>query len=229
MKTIGVIAGMSWQSSIEYYRLINEGVRDRLGAHSNAKSLMVSVNFEDIEPRMREGRWDEIGEILACSARQLEAGGADFILLCTNTMHKRAEDVEAAVTIPFVHIVDVTAEAIRVAGFNRVGLLATRFTMEQPFYRDRFARHGIELLVPCEDDRNRVHAAIFDELVHGVFAEATRVEFLRIIEGLAAEGAEGVILGCTEIPLLIRPEHSSLPVFDTTRIHAARAVEMAMA
>ena len=229
MKTIGLIGGMSWESSAEYYRLINQGMKTCLGGHNNAMSLMATVNFHEIEILQREGRWQELGAQMAQAARQLEAGGADFIVLCSNTMHKLASFIESAVTIPFLHIADATANAIRVAGMKRIGLLGTRFTMEQEFYRDRLeSRHGIAVTTPSEADRNVIHKVIYDELCHGNLQATSRQQFQRIIEQLKASGSEGVILGCTEITLLITPADSSLPVFDTTRIHADRAVELAL-
>ncbi|SRR5260370_12175273 len=229
MKTIGLIGGMSWESSVEYYRLINQGMKARLGGHNNAKSLMVTVNFDEIAVLQREGRWEELGTQMAHAARQLEGGGADFILLCTNTMHKLTPNIEGAVKIPFLHIADATAKAIKNAGMKKVGLLGTRFTMEDEFYRERLeSRHGIGAVIPNQEDRAIVHRIIYDELCHGTVLDSSRKEYQRIIDWLKANGCEGVVLGCTEITLLIKPADSSLPVFDTTQIHAAQAVELAV-
>jgi aspartate racemase len=229
MKTIGLIGGMSWESSVEYYRLINQGMKARLGGHNNARSLMVTVNFDEIAVLQREGRWEELGAQMAHAARQLEGGGADFILLCTNTMHKLTPNIESAVKIPFLHIADATAKAIKSAGMKKVGLLGTRFTMEDEFYRERLeSRHGIGAVIPNQEDRAVVHRIIYDELCHGTVLDSSRKEYQRIIEWLKVNGCEGVVLGCTEITLLIKPADSSLPVFDTTQIHAAQAVELAV-
>jgi aspartate racemase len=229
MKVIGLIGGMSWESSAEYYRIINQTVRKLLGGQHSAKSLMYSVDFHDIERLQRGGRWEEAAREMAACAARLERGGADFIVLCTNTMHKSAPAIEGSVRIPLLHIADPTAEKIRAAGIKRVGLLGTRFTMEQDFYRGRLAkRHGLDVLVPGEADRRIVHAVIYDELCQGEVREESRREYLRIMESMAGEGAEGFILGCTEITLLIRPSDARRPVFDTTRIHAERAVELAL-
>jgi aspartate racemase len=229
MKTIGLIGGMSWESSAEYYRLINRGMKERLGHHNNAKSLMVTVNFEEIQALQSEGRWEELGLQMADAARQLEAGGADFIVLCTNTMHKVWPAIESAVHVPLLHIVDTTAQAIRQAGLKKVGLLATRYTMELDFYRQRMhSLFGIEAMIPNEADRATVHAIIYDELCHGKIVEASRREYQRIIETMKAQGAQGVILGCTEITLLIQAGDACLPVFDATRLHAHAAIENAL-
>jgi aspartate racemase len=229
MKTIGLIGGMSWESSAEYYRLINQGMKDRLGAHNNARSLMVTVNFQEIEEMQRAGHWDAAGNLLAAAARQLASGGADFIVLCTNTMHKMAEAIDNAVTIPLLHIADATGEAIQRAGIKRVGLLGTRFTMEQEFYKGRLKeKFGLDVMVPDEADRLRVHTIIYDELCHGRIHESDRKEYQRIIAAFQAGGAEGVILGCTEIMLLINSGDVSLPIFDTTQLHCDAAIKMAL-
>jgi aspartate racemase len=228
MKTIGLIGGMSWESSAEYYRLINQGMKARLGGHRNARSIMATVCFEEIKARQHDGRWDELGVLMQQAALQVEAGGADFVLLCTNTMHRVAPVIEATLSVPFVHIVDPTALALREAGIGRVALLGTRFTMEQDFYRGRMQdHHGIETLVPDEADCAIVQDIIYDELCHGEIREVARAEFQRVIGKLGARGAQGVILGCTEITLLIGPQDSVLPVFDTTALHAQAAVAMA--
>jgi aspartate racemase len=228
MKTIGLIGGMSWESSAEYYRLINQGMKARLGGHRNARSIMATVCFEEIKALQHDGRWDELGVLMQQAARQVQAGGADFVLLCTNTMHKVAPAIESVLSVPFVHIVDPTACALRQAGVSRVGLLGTRFTMEQEFYRGRMLeRHGIEVLTPDEPDRAVVHDIIYNELCHGLVGDAARAEYQRIIGALQAQGAQAVILGCTEITLLIGQQDSALPVFDTTALHAQAAVAMA--
>jgi len=230
VKTIGLIGGMSWESSAEYYRLVNLGMKERLGGHHNARSLMVTVSFETIERLQHEGRWDELGEHMREAALQLQAGGADFVLLCTNTMHRVADAIEQALDIPFIHIVDATARALQDAGIGRVGLLGTRFTMEEAFYAGRMReRFGIEAVVPDAADRAIVHRVIYDELCHGVVREESRAEYRRIIGALQARGVGGVILGCTEIGMLVRAQDAALPLFDTTALHAAHAVELALA
>lgn len=229
MKTIGLIGGMSWESTIPYYRLINEAVKGRLGGLHSAKIILYSVDFDEVERLQREGRWSEAGELLVNVARVLETAGADFLVICTNTMHRVAPAVENAVAIPLLHIVDPTAEEIRRAGYTKVGLLGTRFTMEQDFYRGRLSeRHGIEVLIPPEPDREIVHRVIYDELCLGQVRDASRTGYRRIIGGLAERGAQAVILGCTEISMLVGPDDSTLPVFDTTGIHARKAAEWAM-
>jgi aspartate racemase len=229
MKTIGLIGGMSCQSSAEYYRIINETVQARLGGHHNVRSLMLTVDFDEIETLQHQGEWDRIAQIMQQAARQLEAGGAECIVLCTNTVHRVATAIEAAVKLPFLHIADATAAAIRAGGFQTVALLGTRFTMEGEFYRGRLEqRHGLTVLVPGEIDRGEVHRVIYDELCHGVLRSESRVCYQRIIAEMQSRGAQAVILGCTEISLLIQPGDSPLPVFDTTRIHAECAVDFAL-
>lgn len=229
MKTIGMIGGMSWESSIEYYRIINEGVKGKLGGLHSAKSVMYSVDFAEIETLQHEGRWEEATQAMVEAAKHVEAGGADFVIICTNTMHKMAEEVEAAIHIPLLHIVDATAEAIKALGLQVVGLLGTNFTMEQDFYRGRLVeRHGLEVLIPEEQDREIVHRVIYDELVLGVIKPESRSQYERIIEKLIEAGAQGIILGCTEIGLLVKDEDSRVPLFDTTSIHAVAAVEYAL-
>jgi len=228
VKTIGLLGGMSWESSIEYYRIINEAVRDRLGGLHSARSLMFSVDFAEIEDLQHRGRWDEAAGILVEAARRLERGGADFVLLCTNTMHKLAEDVQRAIAVPLLHIADATAAAVRAEGLRAVGLLGTRFTMEKEFYRGRLARHGLTVLIPEAGDREVVHRVIYEELVLGVIREESRGEFRRIIGALARRGAGGVVLGCTEIGLLVKQEDSAIPLFDTTTLHALAAVAAAL-
>ncbi len=221
---------MSWESTVPYYRLINEGVKQRLGGLHSARIVLYSVDFHDIEHLQHDGRWDEAGALLAGAARSLEAAGADFLVLCTNTMHKVAADIEAAVSIPLLHIADPTAAAVKQAGIHTVGLLGTRFTMEEDFYRGRLEKqHGLKVVIPVTDDREIVHRVIYDELCLGVTREESRAAYRAIIDRLVARGAEGIILGCTEIGLLVGPEDSPVPVFDTTALHAESAVEFALA
>lgn len=228
MKNIGLIGGMSWESSAEYYRLINQAMKARRGRHHNARSIMATVSFEEIKELQHAGEWEELGQRMQVVARQLQAGGADFILLCTNTMHKVAPAIEAVLDVPFIHIVDPTAQALRSAGISRVGLLGTRFTMEEDFYKERMqSLHGVEVMVPAEAERVAVHDIIYDELCHGIVRDASRSTYQRVIDGLRQSGAQGVILGCTEIALLIKPADSSLPVFDTAELHVQAAVMMA--
>jgi aspartate racemase len=229
MKRIGLLGGMSWESSIEYYRFVNEAVRDRLGGLHSADCLLRSVDFAGVEELQRTGRWEEAGRLLAAEARALVAGGAELLVLCTNTMHRVADQIVAAVEVPFVHIADTTAEAVRAAGLSRVGLLATAYTMEQDFYVGRLERsHGLAVLVPGPQDRRLVHEVIYDELCLGIVKEDSRRAYRRVIGELVARGAEGVLLGCTEIDLLIGPDDAPVPVFDTTRLHAERAVDLAL-
>ena len=229
MKTIGLLGGMSWESTAEYYRLANELVRDQLGGLHSAKLLMLSVDFAEVEAMQVAGRWDEAGELLADAAHRLELAGADLIVLCTNTMHKVAAPIEDAISVPFVHLGDATAEAVRAAGLTRVGLLGTIFTMEQDFYADRLRHHDLEVLLPDADDQQRLSAIIYDELCLGVIREESRAFYLEVIGRLVAAGAEGVILGCTEIELLIDQSHLATPVFPTTRLHVEAAVDLALA
>ena len=229
MKTIGLLGGMSWESTELYYRLINQGIKARLGGLHSARIALVSVDFQEIEELQRTGDWEQSGAALAQTARQVQAAGADFLLLCTNTMHKVAPQIEAAIDIPFLHLADATAQRIRAEGLQTVGLLGTAFTMEQDFYRGRLAHHGLEVLVPPEADRRIVHRVIYEELVLGEVNPASRAEYLRIIDDLAARGAQGVIEGCTEIGMLVQQEHTDTPLFDTTAIHAQAAVERALA
>ena len=229
MKTIGLIGGMSHESSAEYYRLVNQGMKERLGGHNNARSVMVTVCFDDIVRMQQEERWDDAGQLLAQAAGQVQAAGADFVLLCTNTMHEVAGAIEEALRIPFIHIVDPTAQALKAAGITRVGLLGTRFTMERPFYISRLhEKHGIEAMVPDAAGRDAVHALIYDELCHGVVSEPSREVVVRVISQLVERGAEGIILGCTELTLLVQPEHTTTPLFDTAGLHANAAVDLAL-
>ncbi|MFH8929401.1 aspartate/glutamate racemase family protein [Streptomyces pristinaespiralis] len=229
MRTIGLIGGMSWESSAEYYRLLNELVRDRLGGLHSARCVLHSVDFAEIEQLQTAGEWERAGEILASAARGLEAAGADLLLICTNTMHKVAGQVEAAVRVPLLHLADATAEAVKARGLTRVGLLGTAFTMEQDFYRARLAGHGLEVLTPDAEGRALVHRVIYDELCLGVVRDESRARYQDVIGELVAAGAEGVVLGCTEIELLIGPDDSPVAVFPTTRLHAQAAVEAALA
>ncbi len=230
MKTIGMLGGMSWESTLEYYRVINRTVRDRLGPLHSAKIAMVSVEFAAIEDLMQAGRWDEVGARLAEAAGDVERAGADFLLICTNTMHKLADTISAAISIPILHIADATAAAVRTRDVHTVALLATRFTMEEDFYRGRLEReHGLKVLVPDAADRDIVHRVIFEELCAGRTEAASKAEYMRIIETLAGRGAEGVVLGCTEVGMLVKPEDLALPVFDTAHIHAVAAVDRALA
>lgn len=229
MKTIGLIGGMSWESTATYYSRINELVKQRLGGLHSARLVLFSVDFHDIERLQQAGQWDEAGSMLADVARRVELAGADFLVLCTNTMHRCADAIEAAVGIPLLHIADGTAGAIRRAGLGTAGLIATRFTMEQEFYRSRLEqRHGIRVLVPAQDERDLVHRVIYEELCLGSIREASREQFRRVIAGLVARGCDCVIFGCTEIGLLVSAADSRVPVFDTTAIHAASAVEFAL-
>ncbi|MDJ1113133.1 aspartate/glutamate racemase family protein [Microbacterium dauci] len=229
MKTIGMLGGMSWESTELYYRLANQHVRERVGGLHSAPILLDSVDFAEVAGLQRAGDWDAAGRLLAGRAERLAAGGADLIVLCTNTMHKVIDDIERAVDVPVVHIADATAAAIAARGIRRVGLLGTAFTMEQPFYRERMATHGIEVVVPDAADRALVHRVIFDELVHGVVDPDSRRAFAEIVDRLVAAGADGVILGCTEIELLIGQDEIDVPVFPTAAIHVAAAVDLALA
>jgi aspartate racemase len=229
VKRIGLLGGMSWESSAEYYRLVNEIVRDRLGGLHSADCLLRSVDFAEIEALQRDGAWLQAGERLASEAAALSAGGAELLVLCTNTMHKVADAITDAIDIPLVHIADTTAHAVQSEGFSQVGLLATAYTMEQDFYVGRLRDlHRLDVLVPGEQDRRIVHDVIYDELCVGVTRERSRHEYRRIMRELADRGAEPILFGCTEIDLLVGPADSPVPVFDTTRLHADRAVELAI-
>lgn len=228
---IGLLGGMSWESSAVYYRLINEGIRDRLGGHHNARSVMYTVNFHDVEALQASNRWDDAAALLQNAARRVHAGGAGILLLCTNTMHKLADQVQAAVPeLPLLHIADATATVIRGRGLNRIGLLGTRYTMEQDFYKGRLEqKYGLEVVVPNENDREIVHRVIYNELVLGRVEAVSRDAYAKIMDKLVKdEGVEGVILGCTEIGLLVSEEQSPVPVFDTTLLHAEAAVRWAI-
>jgi aspartate racemase len=226
--TIGMLGGMSWRSSAEYYRLANEEVERRLGGLHSARCVLWSVDFAEIERLQVTGDWEQAGRILAAAAVHLEAAGADLILLCTNTMHKVADQIASAVRIPLLHLADATAEAVRSAGVEVVGLLGTAFTMEQEFYRERLARHGLTVLTPEPEDRALVHRVIYDELCQGIVNPDSRQAYQQVIARLVAAGATGVILGCTEIELLVRQEDSPVPVFPTTRLHVEAAVARAL-
>lgn len=228
MKTIGLIGGMSWESTVSYYRLINGEIKVRLGGLHSAKILLYSVDFHGIEQLQRIGDWETAGDMLAEVARKLESAGADFLVLCTNTMHKVAPAIEAAVRIPLLHVVDATALEIKAAGFSTVGLLGTRFTMEQAFYADRLVQHGLKVLTPDKQDRDIVHRVIYEELCLGKILGDSRAEYQRVMAELVAHGAQAIILGCTEIALLIGQHDSTVPLFDTTSIHAKKAVDMAL-
>lgn len=228
MKRIGLLGGMSWESSALYYSLINEQVRERMGGLHSASCIMSSVDFADIERLQHQGDWAGAGELLATEARRLESAGAELLLLCTNTMHKVAGAIESAVSIPFLHLADVTAKAVLASGINTVGLLGTRFTMEESFYTERLALHGLTIITPDAEDRALVNAVIYDELVLGRILTGSRNRYQAIINRLGQKGAQGIILGCTEIELLIRAKDTPLPLFATTSLHAKAAVTAAM-
>lgn len=229
MRRIGLLGGMSWESSIEYERMINEGVRKRLGGVHSADLIVRSYDFAEIEALQEAGDWDAAGRLLAADAALLEIAGAEIIVLCTNTMHVVAPAIEAAVSCEFLHLADTTARAVVEAGISKIGLLGTRYTMEQDFYRSRLVDHGLEVVVPDEPDRTMVHDVIYDELVQGVVRDESRAAYLAAIEHLVDRGAEGVIAGCTEIELLVGPEHVTIPYYPTTRLHAEAAVVAALA
>jgi aspartate racemase len=229
MTRIGLIGGMSWESSAEYYRLLNELTRERDGGLASAECILYSVNFAEIEAMQTSGRWAEAGERLAAAALSLEAAGAELLLLCTNTMHKVAGAIEAATTVPLLHLGDATAEAVRRAGLDTVGLLGTAFTMEQDFYRSRLESHGLTVLVPEPRDRALVHRVIYDELCLGMVRSQSRDAYVDVVDRLAERGAQGVVLGCTEIELLLHPADTDLPLFATTRLHVEAALERASA
>jgi aspartate racemase len=228
MKTIGLIGGMSWESTVPYYRLINEAIKQSLGGLHSAKIVLYSVDFHEIEQLQRSGDWETAGRLLAEAARTLEAAGADFLLVCANTMHKVAPAIEAAVRIPLLHVVDATAADIRTAGFTRVGLLGTRFTMEGAFYTERLQQHGLQVLIPDEQDRQIVHRVVYEELCLGKIVDASREAYRRIMAGLVEQGAQAIILGCTEIAMLVGQGDATVPLFDTTQIHARNAAETAL-
>lgn len=228
MKTIGLLGGMSWESTLEYYRLLNRMTAERLGGLSSAKIVMHSVNFAECVPLLQAGDWDSLASMLGDAARNLASIGADMIVICTNTMHRVADEVREAAGLPLVHIGEAAAARAARAGMTAVGLLGTKPTMELEFYRDKLAAKGIETLVPDAEDRETVHRVIFEELVLGVFREPSRLEYLRIMDDLHGRGAQGIVLGCTEIPLLVSAEHTDLPLLDTTAIHAEAAIDLAL-
>jgi aspartate racemase len=228
MKVIGLIGGMSWESSVEYYRIINEEVKKRLGGLHSAKCLLYSVNFAEIEKFQRAGRWEKAGEILGEAALKLERGGADFILICTNTMHKVVSQIEEKVNIPILHIADATAKEIAKRKIAKIGLLGTKYTMEQDFYKARIEANGIRVIIPEQNDREMINKIIFEELCLGKINPPSREYFKKVIDSLVQNGAEGIVLGCTEIGLLVKEEDSNVPLFDTTLIHALEGVNLAL-
>ena len=229
MKTIGLLGGMSWESTVGYYRVINEGIRQQLGGLHSARIVMCSVDFDPIEKLQQSGDWQAAGRILADSSRAVEAGGADFLLICTNTMHKVADQVQEAVHIPLLHIADATGDVLVLDGVKKVGLLGTAFTMEENFYRGRLAeKFNLDVIIPDREDRRLVHDIIYQELCLGKIRPQARLAYTRIVESLARSGAEAVILGCTEIGMLISRNDTDIPLYDTTEIHAAKAVELAL-
>lgn len=229
MKTIGLIGGMSWESSLLYYQIVNQRVNEKLGGHHSAKSLMYSVDFDEVKSLQYQGKWDEATKLMMDAAQKLESGGADFIVICTNTMHKMAKEVEEAVTIPLLHIADATAKEMVKDGRKKVALLGTAFTMEQDFYKGRLRdKFGLEVIVPGEADRRVIHDIIYQELCLGIIHDESRQSYLSIIQELGRQGAEAIILGCTEITLLISQDDCDVPLYDTTRLHAESAVDFAL-
>jgi len=229
MKTVGLLGGMSWESTVSYYQVLNRVIGSRLGGLHSARVILLSVDFQEIELLQHQGKWDELGEILARDARALEGAGADFLVIATNTMHLVAPAIEEAISIPLLHIADATAMRIKDSGIGKVGLLGTSFTMEEPFYRGRLEeRHGLDVLVPSREDREVIHRVIYEELVLGKILPESRAEYQRIVKALQGEGAEGVILGCTEIGLLLGPGDTDLPLFDTALIHSEAAAEFSV-
>jgi aspartate racemase len=228
MKTIGIIGGMSWLSSVEYYRLLNEMVNERLGGVNAAKAILYSVNFEEIKTLTFAGDWEGISQLICNVARKLEAAGADCILIGANTMHKIADEIQRSVSIPIIHIAEETGKVIQEKKLRKVALLGTKYTMELDFYPDRLARYGIATIIPNDEDRQYIHDAIYGEMGKGIFLPSTKEKFLSIINKLAAQEAEGIVLGCTEIPILVKQSDCSIPIFDTTYIHAGAAVDFAL-
>jgi aspartate racemase len=228
MKTIGLIGGMTWHSTADYYRLLNTGIQARLGGSHSAQCILYSVDFELFERLQEQGDWDALSQHMIEAAKRVERAGAELLVICANTMHQTAPAVEASVSIPLLHIADATASAIRARGMQTVGLLGTRYTMEMPFYRNRLETHNLQVLVPGAEARETVHNVIYHELGFGIIAQSSKDAYLSIIKDLQSRGAQGIILGCTEIPMLIRPEDCAIPVFDTTAIHAAAAVAWAL-
>ena len=228
MKTIGLIGGMSWESTVTYYQMINEGIKDSLGGLHSAKVLLYSVDFFEIEALMPRGAWDEAAELLGDVAQRLEAAGADMILICTNTLHKVAPQVQSRIRVPLVHIAEAAAEELLSKGITRVGLLGTKYTMTQEFYREKLTERGIDVLIPEGEEIDLVNRVIFDELCLGVVKEDSKAAYLKVIANLQARGAQGILLGCTELGLIVSQEDVSLPLFDTTVIHAKKAIELAL-
>ena len=230
MKTIGMLGGMSWESTASYYKALNEGVKHSLGGLHSAKICMVSVDFAEIEALQHQGDWQQTAKLLTKAAKSVEVGGANFLLICTNTMHKVADEIASNITIPILHIADATAEQLKLDNISRVGLLGTQFTMEQNFYKERLTnKHNIEVLIPEPNERKRVHEVIYSQLCQGIIDDDSRTDYVRIIERLFAQGAQAIILGCTEIALLVKPQHTQVPLYDTTKIHAEAAVKLALA
>jgi len=230
VKTIGLIGGMSWESSLEYYRVINETTKARLGGLHSAKCILYSVDFAEIEALQHQGRWQEAAQLMVAAAQSLERAGADFVVLCTNTMHKLADEIKANIHIPFLHIADATAQKIKASGLTKIGLLGTRFTMEHDFYKGRLIdKHGLKVITPDDQEREAIHRVIYDELCLGIVKQESREKYIDIMGKLVQAGAEGIILGCTEIELLVHDGDSQVPLFPTTRIHAFAAVEYALA
>ncbi len=229
MKTIGMLGGMSWESTTSYYKALNEGVKNSLGGLHSAKICMVSVDFAEIETLQHQGNWAETANILIKAAKSVEAGGADFLLICTNTMHKVADEVASNISIPILHIADATAEQLKRDNITQVGLLGTQFTMEQGFYKKRLAdKHNIEVIIPESAERKVIHDVIYSELCLGKINDGSRTQYLKIIQSLYDRGAQVVILGCTEIAMLVKPQHTNVPLYDTTKIHAQEAVKLAL-
>jgi len=229
MKTIGLVGGISWESTLEYYRVINQYTKERLGGFHSAKVVLYSVDFAEVEVRQHQGRWDELTGLMIDAARRVERAGAELLVICANTMHKMADEVQREIGIPILHIGDVTAEAVKSRSIKKVGLLGTRFTMEQDFYKQRLVRkHGLEVIVPGEKEREDIHRILYNELCLGEIRERSKGTFRAIISDLEARGAQGIILGCTEIPLLVSQDDYKIPLFDTTTLHARAAVDFAL-
>ena len=229
MKTIGMIGGMSWESSLEYYRIMNQAVKEKLGGFHSAPCILYSVDFDDVEKLQHQGDWESLTRLMIEAAQRVKKAGADFLVICTNTMHKMADEVQGAIQIPLLHIADVTAEAVKANGQSRVGLLGTKFTMEQDFYKGRLQEiHGIDVLIPEDKERQVIHDILYNELCLGEIKELSKGKFQSIIQNLVKRGAQGVILGCTEIPLIVRQEDYEIPLYDTTALHAKAAVDFAL-
>ncbi len=229
MKTIGMIGGMSWESSLEYYRIMNQAVKEKLGGFHSAQCILYSLDFDDVEKLQHQGDWESLTRLMIEAAQRVKKAGADFLVICTNTMHKMADEVQRAIQIPLLHIADVTAGAVKADGQSRVGLLGTKFTMEQDFYKGRLKEiHGIDILIPEDKERQLIHDILYNELCLGEIKELSREKFQSIIQNLVKRGAQGVILGCTEIPLIVRQEDYEIPLYDTTALHAKAAVDFAL-